>query len=214
MRMGFHFLIQLSKLLQPKDCLLPPHPTTIAHIKGILPAATAIGMSYQMSMNIIDALGTSRTVDLNFIYTSNREREWLITGSCRDAAMIGPPYDAGMRIRFNHYGILDSINEPQSANIPSLFISWASAAASSTIIMNFGLIGGKNGLRFMGNGCDLPQPETDGCEPVVYMRTTIDEDGYMWAEYNNGMFKRYACIPILTLGGQGRFVVNPWQNIK
>lgn len=176
-----------------------PTATTSATIKGVLASDATVGTVKPMIMNVFDSLGVSQTVTLNLTKTSATPMEWTVTASSPNAATIGAPYDTGMVIRFDSSGNPSLINGAAGA-APNLAITWSTAAAASNISMNFGSIGGTDGMRSFGTAksYDFPQPVVDGMKAGKYMRTSIDDQGYMWATFDNGDTRRYAKIPLAT----------------
>ncbi len=177
-----------------------PSATTAATIKGVLASDATVGTTKSMIMNAYDSLGVAQTITLNFAKTNASPMEWTVTASSPNAATIGAPYDTGMVIRFD-----GATGNPQLINgaagpAPDLAITWSTAAAASTISMSFGSIGGTDGMRSFGTAksYDLPQPVVDGMQAGKYLRTSIDDQGYMWATFDNGDTRRYAKIPLAT----------------
>lgn len=184
-----------------------PVATSAATIKGVLSAEAAIGTTRQIAMGLYDSLGVQHTVTLNFERTGTADPlEWTITALSDDATTIGAPYDAGMVITFDANGNPATINGATAA--PNLEITWDNAAAASSLEMNFGTIGENNGMRCVGNdkNYDLPPPSINGRGAGKYQRTTIDDDGYMWATFDNGASERYARIPLATFPDANKLV--------
>ncbi len=183
-----------------------PSATTAATIKGVLAGSVGIGATKSMIMNAYDSLGVAQTVTLNFTKTQVSPMEWTVAVSSPNATTIGAPYDTGMVIQFDAHGNPSQINGGTAA--PDLNITWSTAAAPSVISMNFGAIGGTNGMRSFGTekSYDLPQPTVDGMQAGKYMRTSIDEQGYMWATFDNGDSRRYARIPLATFPNPNKLV--------
>ncbi len=183
-----------------------PSATTAATIKGVLAGSVGIGATKSMIMNAYDSLGVAQTVTLNFTKTQVSPMEWTVAVSSPNATTIGAPYDTGMVIQFDAHGNPSQINGGAAA--PDLNITWSTAAAPSVISMNFGTIGGTNGMRSFGTekSYDLPQPTVDGMQAGKYMRTSIDEQGYMWATFDNGDSRRYARIPLATFPNPNKLV--------
>jgi len=183
-----------------------PSATTEATIKGVLASSVPVTTAKPMIMSVYDSLGVAQTVTLNFTKTSAIPNEWTVTAATPNALTIGAPYDTGMVIRFDGNGNPSQINGGAAA--PNLAITWNSAANPSTVAMNFGTIGGTNGLRSFGDekSYDLPQPIVDGMKAGKYQRTSIDDQGYMWATFDNGDTRRYARIPLVTFPDANKLV--------
>ncbi len=184
-----------------------PTATTAATIKGILSSTAALAESKQMTMNVYDSLGVQQQVQLNYEKTQLVPAQWTVTVTSPNAATIGAPYDTGMVIEFDSSGNIATINGAAAA-APNLGITWTGAAAASTLTMNFGSIGGTDGLRNLGNtkSYDLPQPTVDGRSAGKYQRTSIDDDGFMWATFDNGDSQRYARIALATFPDANKLV--------
>ncbi|MBW8310009.1 MAG: flagellar hook-basal body complex protein [Candidatus Paracaedibacteraceae bacterium] len=177
-----------------------PVASTSARIKGVLSATALPGDTKQATMSVYDSLGIQHNINVNYTKTAN-PLEWSITITSPDAATIGAPYDTapGMLIQFDTNGNPALINGAAGA-APALSMTWTSAAAPSTIAMDFGAIGSTAGLRSVGNNknYDFPPPTVDGRGAGKYKQTSIDKEGYMWATFDNGYTERYARIPLAT----------------
>lgn len=183
-------LAGLEKAFVP-DPFYDSVPTTQITIRGILSAAAPISYNYNLPFSVIDSLGVAHQVTFNFVRVAAPELEWSIAVSSPDAKTIEYPYYNGMKISFDSHGNFDLVTYPKTAEIPVLNIDWNSAAARSTIKVDFGATGSNSKLRVRGNFCDLYPSYSNGNTLGRYVATRIDGKGYIRVNYDNDLFKEY-----------------------
>ncbi len=185
-----------------------PTATTSATIKGVLASDAGVGTTKSMIMSVFDSLGVDQVITLNFQKTSATPMEWTVTATSPNAATIAAPYDTGMVIRFDGATGNPQLINGAAAAAPNLAITWSTAAVASNLTMNFGAIGGTDGMRSFGTAksYDLPQPIVNGMKAGKYIKTSIDDKGYMWATFDNGDTRRYARIPLATFPDVNKLV--------
>ncbi|WP_010298494.1 flagellar basal body FlgE domain-containing protein [Candidatus Odyssella thessalonicensis] len=188
-------------------------PTTNIYVKGILPQAAPIGTEHTTQVSVVDSLGIRHPLKITYTCTAIMPRQWTVSIASSGEACVVPPYDLGVKLEFDRSGLLSCINEIKNFPAPTLIICWDNDAKASEIYINFGLIGGDDGLRCVTKEVELPLPEVDGREAKIYEGTTIDENGYMWARFKNSPQQKYAQIPLIARTNKGKFIINPWRTL-
>lgn len=161
------------------------------------------------NMSVYDSLGVLHTLTLTFtqITTTPPNLQWGLSITTPDGT-VGAPYDTapGMTIDFDSSGLPTLFNGSPTLP-PPLDITWTStAAAPSNIAMNLGTPGQKDGLRCVGSATELTQPTVDGRGAGKYLQTSIDNDGFMTATFDNGTSQKYARIPLATFADANQLV--------
>lgn len=180
-----------------------PQPTANIDLAATLPADAAVGDSFVTDAEIYDSLGTAHSVQLT--WTKTAANEWTVeagdpVAAADTTATTGTSDGASIAITFNTDGSLATVN-PAPAQFG--FTGWTSGAADSTITLDLGTIGSTNGLRQAsttdGNprisGYSAPQ---DGWSAGTLEDVTIDSDGTVIANFDNGQSRAVYKIPVVT----------------
>ncbi|MBB5049140.1 flagellar hook protein FlgE [Rhodopseudomonas rhenobacensis] len=188
---------------------LEPINTTVATTSGSastetdfalnLPSDAATNATFTSSMSVYDSLGTASSIQVT----------WTKTGTNTWSAAFGNPTlssdstkSTGTRtgsatITFNEDGSLAS----QSAT--TITVDWTTGAAASTIALNFGTVGGTDGLTQKASGettptIDLTSIESNGLAYGKLSSIAVGDDGKVNATYSNGETIAIYKIPVAT----------------
>ncbi|WP_010298874.1 flagellar hook-basal body complex protein [Candidatus Odyssella thessalonicensis] len=185
-----------------------PIASATCAMSGLLSAQAATPTTKVTNMSVYDSLGVLHTLNLTFTQISTTPTlQWGLSVTTADGTVTAP-YDTapGMTIDFDSAGLPTLFNGAASPP-PNLDITWTStAAAPSSIAMNLGTIGQKDGLRCVGSATELTQPTVDGRGAGKYLQTSIDSDGFMTATFDNGTSQKYARIPLATFANANQLV--------
>lgn len=99
----------------------------------------------------------------------------------------------GTFLRFDQDGQLTS---PSSLETTINWDNTESFASNSTIALNFGDVGSKNGLSVGGSGFELRGIDGDGIEFSPFESATVDADGTVFANFKNGTSLPVFRIPL------------------
>ncbi len=177
-----------------------PSATTNVKTKITLPGTADLNTVKETPVTVIDALGISHAFTIQWTKTAEVQgtsQTWQGVVVCPDAAAVGAPYNAGIDVVFDGNGRIQTING-NAAAAPNLTLDWNNGSARSTITMDFGEIGGQDGIICVGNTYQTTRVETNGRAPGKYVGTTITADGYMVASFDNNEKRTFARIPIAT----------------
>ncbi len=166
-------------------------PTTKMNIIGNLPAEAAVNDTFVTTTEIYDSLGSSN--DATITYTKTAKNTWTAkveTGS-------GTVTSSDITLTFNEDGTLANAT-PTTLTVEN----WTTGAADSSITLNFGTPGEKNGLLQYNSGEDEPTltmaiPQ-DGLPLGNLEDINIDKNGSIIASFDNGDSRVIAKIPVAT----------------
>jgi flagellar hook protein FlgE len=176
--------------------------TSTESMAANLPADAATGDDFTTSMEVIDSLGVSHTVGQT--WTKTGDNTWslalsnptLTSDTTTTSGVISP---STVTVTFNTDGSLASTDpSPVSLSITG----FSTGAAASTIDLNLGTAGGTDGLtQFASTSSTLsitPTFEQDGANYGELSGVTIDANGLVTANFDNGVSLAIYQIPVAT----------------
>lgn len=180
-----------------------PQPTSAIDLTATLPADAAIGDAFVTDAEIYDSLGTSHSVILT--WTKTAENEWSVQAgdpaSPADTSVATGTSDASViALTFNTDGSLATVN-PSPAQLG--FSGWTSGAADSTITLDLGTVGRSDGVRQSSTTDGNPKvsgfsADQDGWSAGTLKDVTINADGTVMANFDNGQSRAVYKIPVVT----------------
>lgn len=171
-----------------------PKATTSASIGANLPSDAEVGDDYAYDLEVFDSLGTSQLVTLT--WTKTADNTWSMDASCDTGTLSGMP----VTITFDGDGNLASTSvDPVTLGVTG----WTSGASDSSISFDLGTVGGSDGLTQHASGEDEPDisvetVDQDGYAPGQIAGTTIDENGVVYATFDNYETRPIYKIPVAT----------------
>jgi flagellar hook protein FlgE len=176
--------------------------TSTESMAANLPADATTGDDFTTSMEVIDSLGVSHTVGQT--WTKTGDNTWslalsnptLTSDTTTTSGVISP---STVTVTFNTDGSLASTDpSPVSLSITG----FSTGAATSTIDLNLGTVGGTDGLtQFASTSSTLsisPTFEQDGANYGELSGVTIDANGLVTANFDNGVSLAIYQIPVAT----------------
>jgi flagellar hook protein FlgE len=176
--------------------------TSTESMSANLPADAVTGQSFTTSMEVIDSLGVSHTVGQT--WTKTGDNAWslalanptLTSDTSTTSGVITP---SSVTVTFNTDGSLAS-TDPSPVAIG--IIGFSTGAATSAITLNLGTAGGTDGLtQFASTSSTLsitPTFEQDGANYGELSGVTIDANGLVTANFDNGVSLAIYQIPVAT----------------
>lgn len=175
--------------------------TTTVDFDLNVPTDANVGDEFTTSMEVFDSLGVSHTVDLTWTKTNLNEWElglgnpYLTSDSSTTSGALTP---STISITFNGDGSLASV----SATSVSI-TGFTSGANDGAVTMDFGTIGGMDGLTQFSSNTDTPDVEIDsitgdGLRYGKLSEIEIDDSGLVTAVFDNGLRQSVYQIPIAT----------------
>jgi flagellar hook protein FlgE len=185
-----------SANLQPINTQVAPvsgSPTTKTTFALNLPADASTGDTFTSSMTVYDSLGTANSIEVTWKKTDSNA--WSASFGnptlSSDSSKTSGTASGSVAITFNSDGSLASMT-PSS---PTVSVSgWTDGAADSTINLNLGTIGKKDGLTQNASGAtgdtkpsiDVTSITSDGLAFGKLSDISIGKDGVVNANYSNG----------------------------
>jgi flagellar hook protein FlgE len=175
-----------------------------------LPADASNGDVFNNSIEIFDALGVSHTITVSWL--KNAANDW--TATFTDPVQTGTTTTSGVLdtdtatagnqktidITFNGDGSIASFNPA----VPNLTLTgFTSGANSSSVSLDWGTVGGTDGLTQFSSNTTSPSLEIylidqDGVRFGQLSEVSIDETGLVTASFENGVRLPVYQIPIAT----------------
>jgi flagellar hook protein FlgE len=176
--------------------------TSTIEMTANVPADAATGAAYTTSMQLIDSLGVSHTVGQTWTKTAGNTWELTLSdpvltsdGTTTSGTLTGGPYT----VTFNTDGSLGSVTPALDFSITG----FNSGAADSAITLDIGDIGGTDGVTQYAStsstlGLENVSTEQDGALYGELSGISIDSDGLVTANFDNGISLAIFQIPIAT----------------
>lgn len=179
--------------------------TTELSIQAILPADAEVGDAFTVDAEIYDSLGTAYT--LTMTYTKTAANEWSLSVSQPATSTDGTTDTAttvtlsSSTITFNSDGTLAT----PTTDITIGISGWSSGAATSSIAYTVGTEDKTDGLSQYATGDGTTDPTItlkevvqDGLRFGEFSSVTVDEAGYVYANFDNGISYTIYKIPLAT----------------
>jgi flagellar hook protein FlgE len=165
-----------------------------------LPADAATGATFTSSVSLYDSLGTASNVQVTWTKAAT-SNTW--TASFGNPTLASDPTKStgtatgSATITFNPDGSLASTTSS------TLAVAWNTGAAASSIALNFGTVGGSDGLTQKNSGAttptiDLGSIQSDGLPYGKLSSIAIGDDGKVNATYSNGETIAIYKVPVAT----------------
>lgn len=178
--------------------------TTTIEMSANVPADAELGATLTTSMQMIDSLGVSHTVGQT--WTKTGDNTWELTLSdpvlTSDGTTVSGDIDqtqATYTVTFNTDGSLGSVTPTLDFTVTG----FSTGAADSTVSMDIGEVGGTDGVTQYAStsstiGLEDVQTEQDGALYGELSGISIDSDGLVTANFDNGISLAIYQIPIAT----------------
>jgi len=181
--------------------------TTDIQLGANLPATDTTGATHDVTIQIFDSLGVTHNLSLRFTKTAN-PNEWTLddtaltnaqTGVASGTVTYGPA-----TVTFNGNGSLASVSAA------SIGISaWATGASNSTIALDLGTINQTDGMTQFSNAFQLSFLQQNGARFGNFNGVTINDDGTVVAQFDNGEARPIYRIPLVTFANPSGLETRP-----
>lgn len=182
-----------------KDYQGSAQATTELSIQAVLPAEAAVGDSFTVDAEIYDSLGVAHTVTLTYEKTGTNA--WSVSAALADSTEAAGISLSSSAITFDTDGKLLTPTDPITLSVTG----WTSGAADSTIAYDVGTVGKSDGLSQNATSTSedeaaisLKQVVQDGLAYGEFSSVSIDEDGTVYANFDNGISYAIYKIPLAT----------------
>lgn len=195
------------------------NPTTSIIYKANLQSSTAVTSGYtagdmnagtvtpdfQRTINVFDGQGGTQPLQLSFVKTGANTWSYEIAyqgAAANIGGVTGNPIKTGT-MTFNPDGTLanaDSTASPATGAI-SLTLPWDTSVSGldpQTISLNMGTVGGSDGLTQFDSPSNQVSSQVDGALFGSLSGVTIDTNGYVTAQFTNGLTQKIYKLPVAT----------------
>lgn len=180
-----------------------PKATTEVTLGANLPSDAEVGDDFSYDVEVFDSLGNSHTVDVT--WTKTADNTWSMSAAnptltANAATTSGTASGFPVTITFNSDGSLASTSpDPATLSVSG----WSTGATDSSVTFDLGTVNGTDGLTQYASGDTDPDisVETvsqDGFAPGALSGTSIDDDGVLYATFDNGETRPIYKVPLAT----------------
>jgi flagellar hook protein FlgE len=193
--------------VQVSQAQFDPVATSQMSLSANVPAASAAGTTASSTVDIYDTQGASHQLSLNWTATST-PNQWTLTLS-DGGGTIGTATAS-----FNSNGTLASIvpagngangtvtadgSDPNGTSGLIDFTASDVGTGGNPIQLNLGTLNGNQGVtQFAASEYSLSNVTQNGVPPGSFTGITMDDNGNVTANYNNGQSQTIANIPLVT----------------
>jgi flagellar hook protein FlgE len=168
-------------------------------------AAGTVTPDFQRTINVYDSQGGAQPLQVNYIKTGANTWSYEVVYQ-GPAANIGSPTNnviATGTMQFNADGTLktadtSSATPTGSINVTIPWVPGVSGLNPQTIAINMGSVGSSDGITQFDNPSALVSSSIDGALFGSLSGISIDSDGFVTAEFSNGLSQKVFKIPVAT----------------
>jgi flagellar hook protein FlgE len=157
---------------------------------------------FQRTINVYDSQGNSQPLDFSFIKTGANTWSYEVSYAGSSANITASNPIATGTMSFNADGTLanaDTSASPATGQI-SFTIPWSASSGLSpqALNVNMGKVGSSDGLSQFDSPSTLTSSKTDGALYGSLSGVTVNADGYVTANYSNGLSQQIYQVPLAT----------------
>lgn len=192
------------------------NPTTAITYKANLQSSTAINTTYtagdmaagtvtpdfQRTINVYDSQGGTQPLQLSFVKTGTNQWSYEVSyqGAASNITGTNPIYSGTMS--FNSDGTLanaDTSLSPAAGSI-SLTLPWSASSGLSaqTVSFDMGTVGASDGMTQFDSASSQVSSNVNGALFGSLSGVTVDNNGYVTAQFTNGLTQNIYKIPVAT----------------
>jgi len=196
-------------------------PTTSITFAANLQSSTAVDSTYtagditsgtaqpdfQRTVNIYDSQGGSQPLQVSFVKTGANQWAYEVSYQGDSSNITGANPIATGNISFNTDGTLAGITDttggtstPLTSGTISIGIPWSASSglAAQTVSLNMGTFGSSDGVTQFDNPSSLISSSVDGALFGSLSGVSIDNNGYVTAQFSNGLTQKIYKLPLAT----------------
>lgn len=167
-------------------------PTTSISLDLNLPSTAATGDSFTVTTQVFDSLGNAHDFDIDFTKSAT-VNNWTFAANdpTLQGVATGTAAGAGTLV-FNTDGT------PNTITVGTAFAvtAWTTGAANSAITLDLGTVGSNDGLTQFANDFTITGISSDGGRFGTYTGITINSEGVVTAQFDNGQQRDIYQIPL------------------
>ena len=192
----------------PSGAILPPVATQNFSMNANLDASSAVGATYSQPISVVDSLGNTHDLTINFNKTASNTWSYDVTIPAADVAATGAPVSlltpltapATYTVGFKTDGTIDPAATtggaaPASASITGL----ADGAAAMTMNWNFFDTSGNGTMTQYGQPSSVASSKQDGTQAAQLTSVSIENGGQIVATFSNGQKRVEAQLALASI---------------
>jgi flagellar hook protein FlgE len=168
-------------------------------------AAGTVTPDFQRTINVYDGQGGAQPLQVSFVKTAANTWSYEVTYQGAAANIGSPPNNliASGTMAFNADGTLNtadtSAGSPTgSVNVTLPFVPGISGLNPQTLSINMGTPGASDGIAQFDNPSALVSSSVDGQLFGSLTGVSVDGDGFVTAQFSNGLATKVFKLPIAT----------------
>jgi len=179
-------------------------PLTTPYTAGDMAAGT-VTPDFQRTINIYDSQGAAQPLQVSYVKTGANTWAYEVTYQ-GPPANIGSPTDNVIKtgtMSFNADGTLNTADTSAATATGdvSVTVPWVygvSGLNPQTIDISMGTVGGSDGVTQFDNPSALVSSNIDGSLFGALTGVTVDNNGFVTAQFSNGLSQKVFKIPVAT----------------
>lgn len=172
-------------------------------------AAGNVTPDFQRTINVYDSQGGQQPMQLSFIKTAANTWAYEVTYQGAASNLSPAPTNnllSSGTVSFNSDGTLANVVPTGGSGTPttgtfSLTLPWNPATSglqSQTISVNMGTVGSSDGITQFSDPSTMVSSSVDGALFGSLQSIAIDNQGYVTAEFSNGLSQKVYKVPVAT----------------
>jgi len=178
--------------------------STAGYTTGAMAAGT-VTPNFQRTINVFDSQGGSQPLQVSYVKTGANTWSYEVTYQGA-AANVGSPTNnliASGTMSFNADGTLKTANTAAGSPTGSISVTipWVPSVSGlnpQTISLNMGTPGNSDGITQFDNPSALVSSSVDGTLFGSLSGVAIDTDGFVTAQFSNGLSQKVFKLPVAT----------------
>jgi len=158
-------------------------------------AAGNVTPDFERTVTVYDSQGGSQPLDISFVKTGANQWSYEVSYKGDTANISGSNPIAMGNVTFNSDGTLATPAGALNVTIP-----WAASSGlqPQNIALNLGTANGSDGLSQFDSASTLISSQVDGALFGNLTGVTVDKDGFVSAQFSNGLTQKIYKIPLAT----------------
>jgi flagellar hook protein FlgE len=172
-----------------------------AYVPGDM-AAGNVAPDFTRTIDVYDSQGGSQPLSFSFIKTGANTWAYEVSYQGDASNVTGSNPIAEGTMQFNTDGTLATADDTQATPTGDISVdvpwSTASGLSAQTLTVNMGTVGSSNGITQFDSASTLTGSTVDGALFGSLTGVTVDTNGYVTAQYSNGLSQKIYQVPLAT----------------
>jgi flagellar hook protein FlgE len=157
---------------------------------------------FQRTINVYDSQGGTQPLQVSYIKTGANTWAYEVNYQGNSSNISGTNPIAEGTMSFNTDGTLANADTSQATPTGSVAVTipWSASSglAAQTVALNMGTVGGSDGVTQFDSDSALVSSSVNGALLGTVTGVSIDSNGYVTANYSNGLSQKVYKLPIAT----------------